>query len=186
MSVKGLQQERESLGRAGRRGASPAEVVLNPSRRPWLARLAPRGFAGGRAELGLTLACLLALVVILAVELRWTRQATIGALGVLPVGVAGWLLGRRGLSTVVLGGMALRGVAFGLGMVSSLTAISQAVVLPLAGIACYLAACVTWRNWLPPALRALRRNQLCCLNICRKSRLRYRSRISFNESNRTD
>jgi signal transduction histidine kinase len=114
--------------------------VLNPSRRPWLARLAPQGFAGGRAELGLTLACLLALVVILAVELLWTRQATIGALGVLPVSVAGWLLGRRGLSAVVLGGMALRGVAFGLGMVSSLTAISQAVVLPLAGIACYLAA----------------------------------------------
>ncbi|MDQ6921351.1 MAG: HAMP domain-containing histidine kinase [Candidatus Dormibacteraeota bacterium] len=112
----------------------------SPSRWPWLARLGPRGIVGGRAELGLTLACVLALVTILAAELLWTRQATIGALGVFPVSVAGWLLGRRGLSAVVLGGMALRGVAFALGMVGWLTAISQAAVLPLAGIACYLAA----------------------------------------------
>jgi signal transduction histidine kinase len=95
---------------------------------------------GGRAELGLTLACLLTLLIILAAELLWTRQATIGALSVFPVSVAGWLLGRRGLTAVVMGGMALRGVAFALGMVGGLTALSQAAVLPLAGMACYLAA----------------------------------------------
>jgi signal transduction histidine kinase len=95
---------------------------------------------GGRSELILTLACLLALVVILATEVLWTRQATVGALGVFPVSAAGWLLGRRGLSAVLLGGMALRGVAFALGMVGLLTALSQAAVLPLAGLACYLAA----------------------------------------------
>jgi signal transduction histidine kinase len=140
VSVKALQQEREDPGKAGRRSGLPEPVRPSPSRWDWLARIGPRAAAGRRAELILTLACLLTLVVILAAELLWTRQATIGALGVFPVSLAGWLLSRRGLSAVVLGGMALRGVAFALGMVGGLTALSQAAVLPLAGIACYLAA----------------------------------------------
>jgi signal transduction histidine kinase len=86
------------------------------------------------------LICLLSLLLILLAELFWSRQGTIGALGVIPVSLAGWLLGRRGLSAVLVAGMALRGVAFAAGNIGLLTALSQAAVLPIAGIACYLAA----------------------------------------------
>jgi signal transduction histidine kinase len=100
----------------------------------------PQSLAGGPGELIGTLICLLSLLLILLAELFWSRQGTIGALGVIPVSLAGWLLGRRGLSAVLVAGMALRGVAFAAGNIGLLTALSQAAVLPIAGIACYLAA----------------------------------------------
>lgn len=139
MSVKGLQQERKGLGSSDAHGWSSAPAP-SLSHRPSLERLGARGLTGARAEVGGTFACLLALALILAVELVWSRPATIGVLGVFPVSLAGWLLGRRGLSIVVLVGMAMRGVAFAMGLVGFATAISQVAILPLAGIAFYLAA----------------------------------------------
>jgi signal transduction histidine kinase len=102
--------------------------------------LRPQSLAGGTQELVGTLACLLSLVAILLAEQFWTRQGTIGALSVFPVTLAGWLLGRRGLSVVLTAGIALRALALALGTVGPITAFSQASVLPIAGIACYLAA----------------------------------------------
>jgi signal transduction histidine kinase len=140
VSVKGLQQEREGPGAQARApGAAPAGAAT-PAARRRLPRIAPGAYAGGSRELALAAACLLALVLILVAEVVWTRQATIGALSVFPVSVAGWLLGRRGLAVVVLVAMALRAVALFLGTIGLPTALSQTAILPLAGIACYLAA----------------------------------------------
>jgi signal transduction histidine kinase len=141
VSVKGLQREGETApGTAARLpAAGPAPGLELPARSRRL-RLGPGGFAGGWREAAVAAACVVALVLIFAAETLLGRQATIGALSVFPVSLAGWLLGRRGLALVLLVAVALRAVAFALGTVGLLTALSQSAVLPLAGIACYLAA----------------------------------------------
>jgi signal transduction histidine kinase len=120
-------------------GGRPA--APRPMRHPrrWLVRLGPQAATAGRAELAVAAACVLALLAILAAELYRTNQ-TVGALSVFPVSVAGWLLSRRAIAAVVMIGVALRLFAMGLGMVGVLTALSQAAVLPLVAVACYLAA----------------------------------------------
>jgi signal transduction histidine kinase len=120
----------------GGRPVGPRPIRLP---RRWLVRLGPQAAAAGRAELAVALACVLALLAILAAETYWTNE-TIGALSVFPVSVAGWLLSRRALSAVVVIGVALRILALDLGTVGRFTAISQAVVLPLVAVACHLAA----------------------------------------------
>jgi signal transduction histidine kinase len=120
----------------GGQPARPRPVRHRPTLPAWLG---PQAAAAGRAELAVAAACVLALLAILAAEAYWTNQ-TIGALSVIPVSVAGWLLSRRALSAVVLIGMAFRVLAIPLGSVGWLTALSQAAVLPLVAVACYLAA----------------------------------------------
>ena len=96
--------------------------------------------AAGRSQLVFAAVCVLGLVLILLAERFWTRDVTIGALSVFPVGLAGWLLGRRALIAIILIGVALRILAFGFGTVGLLTALSQAAALPLVGVACHMAA----------------------------------------------
>jgi signal transduction histidine kinase len=96
--------------------------------------------AAGRGQLVVAAACVLMLILILLGERFLTRDVTIGALSVFPVGVAGWLLGRRALVAIILIGVALRILALGFGLVGVLTALSQAAALPLVGVACYMAA----------------------------------------------
>src|SRR6195256_3777293 len=102
----------------GGQPARPRPVRHRPTLPAWLG---PQAAAAGRAELAVALACVLALLAILAAEIYWTNE-TIGALSVFPVSVAGWLLSRRALFAVVLIGVALRILALDLGTVGRLTA----------------------------------------------------------------
>lgn len=110
----------------------------------WLRRLPdvlrPQRLAGRPGELLLAGLCTVGLVVILANDVLPPRSGTIGSLSLIPVVVAAWMLSRPAAIAVTVMAVALRLVSAGLGTLAWDTAIAQAIVLPIAGWATYLAA----------------------------------------------
>jgi signal transduction histidine kinase len=115
-------------------------MTLPRRRRDWALGLAPQELAGSHEGLLFAAICLLALWLVTVADLVGPRHATVGAIALLPVAAASWLLSRRLILLVVAIAMLLGGAEAVAGVVSPTTALSQIAMMPLLAILTRLAA----------------------------------------------
>jgi signal transduction histidine kinase len=112
---------------------------------PWLSRLLePQALVGTRAEAGWTLACCLLAAAIGAVDvLTGARPIGAGALMVLTVVLASWVVGRRQLGVVVAVTVAVATAEVTLGILTPVTFAARTVVVVVVALVGHAAAART-------------------------------------------
>jgi PAS domain S-box-containing protein len=132
-----------------------APAVVEPLDQTWwMQRLRPRQLAGGTGTVVLASLCVLALAAVSVGDAASSGSSTVGAIGVLPVGLAAWLLARRWIAGIVLFALFLRVLAWRMGNVSGLTCLSQSVVIGAVALAVRVAATSVRRAAVADALAA--------------------------------
>ena len=99
--------------------------------RDWVLGLAPQELAGQREGAVFMAICLVALALVTTADIVAPAHATVGAIALLPVGAAAWLLSRRLAVVVVVVAMALQVLSTIVGAVPLLTALTQLLMIPL-------------------------------------------------------
>lgn len=108
--------------------------------RDWALGLAPQELAGRREGLLFAAICLVALWLITIADFVAPRYATVGAVALLPVVAASWLLSRRLLALVVGVAMLLGAAEGAAGVVHPVTAVTQVAIMPVLAVLTRLAA----------------------------------------------
>jgi PAS domain S-box-containing protein len=104
-------------------------------RHRWLSLLQPRAPSGGASAASLAAVCTAALVAVFLGDYSTKGASTTGALGALPILAGAWFLSRRWTLAITLVGLLLRVLALTLGDVSTVTFVSQSVVLVVVALA---------------------------------------------------
>jgi PAS domain S-box-containing protein len=104
-------------------------------RHRWLTLLQPRASSRGASGTILAALCTAALVAVFLGDYSTRGGSTVGALGALPILAGAWFLSRRWTLAITVVALLLRVLALALGDVSTLTFVSQAVVLVVVAVA---------------------------------------------------
>lgn len=108
--------------------------------REWALGLAPQELAGQREGVVFMVICLLALALVTMADMVAPTHATVGAIALLPVAAAAWLLSQRLAVVVVVVAMALQAASAVFGAVHPLTAVTQFLMIPLLAFLARVAA----------------------------------------------
>ena len=114
--------------------------------RDWALGLAPQELAGRNEGLVFTGICLVALGLVMVADLAAPRHATVGAIALLPVAAAAWLLSVRLTVVVVAVAMVLSVVDSAVGAIHPITAATQLVMCPVLAVLARLAATSVLRS----------------------------------------
>jgi PAS domain S-box-containing protein len=104
-------------------------------RHRWLTVLQPRASSRGASAASLAAVCTAALVAVFLGDYATQGASTVGALGALPILAGAWFLSRRWTLPITLVALLLRVLALAFGDVSTLTFVSQSVVLVVVALA---------------------------------------------------
>lgn len=115
-------------------------------RRDWALGLAPLELSGVREGYFFTALCLLALGLVAVADVKAAPYGTIGAIGLLPVVAAAWLLSWRPMLIVVTVALMVALVTSLLGPVPLVTALTDIILIPILAIVARLAATAVIRT----------------------------------------
>src|SRR2546423_158625 len=109
-------------------------------KRDWALGLAPQELSGSREGYFFTALCLFALALVGIADVKAAPYGTIGAIALLPVVAAAWLMSWRPLLIVVFAALLVAFLTSLLGPVPPVTALTDIILIPILAILARLAA----------------------------------------------